>query len=108
MSDLSKLTKVLDEMGASYVVQQLSAEDARILARTCAEPAAAKTAKYILLGSSYLHFDFKGHFLGIECDSFEKREDNNGTGTDDTKADSEVVQEGTEEDLEVPPESKET
>jgi len=73
MSDYSQFKKLFDDQGISYASESVTGNEARELARVCAEPLAAKTSRYIMVGSTYFHFDFTGRFIGIESQTFECR-----------------------------------
>jgi len=73
MTDYQKFKLLFSDMEIDYSSEPLSTEEARELSRQCAEPLLGKTSRYILVGSTYFHFDFKGNFLGVESSTFEPR-----------------------------------
>lgn len=81
MADLAQFKKLFDSHGVPYVQQSINNADAEDIARSCKEPAAAKSRYYLLVGGTSFHFNAFGKYIGIEHTNFEPRE-----GEEDTDA----------------------
>jgi len=73
MADIDQFTKLFKAMDIDYATESVTSADARDLARITAESLAGKSAKYLMVGSTFFHFNWKGQFIGIESTSFEPR-----------------------------------